>query len=230
MNRSEDLAPLLVPQPDGSVGFRQGVVESWDPLTAQNTVRVGGTLLTDLPTIASSTEVLLMQPGDVVGIQVVGNGATATMYIIGRIVRPGTAQAASVMSMFGATGALVAATETTSSGTFTDLATVGPSVTTTIFSTGRCLVLLSATLNPTVNDGAKMSVAVSGATTRAASDVSTIPYATASGTNDQVGVSAGNSNLLVGLNAGNNTFTAKYRSTFGASVSIGNRSIIVIPF
>ncbi len=80
----------------GGVGFRQGVVRTWDPLTARNTVEIGGTVFENLP-ILNTVEASLLQPGDVVGIEVTGRGV-GSWYIKGRITIPGTPQATSAYS------------------------------------------------------------------------------------------------------------------------------------
>ncbi len=86
-------------KPPGSVGRRQGTVRAWDPLTAHNTVDVGGTLMTDLP-ILNTSESAILQPGDVVGILTFGEGV-GSWWIVGRWTTPGTPQATSGYSALG---------------------------------------------------------------------------------------------------------------------------------
>lgn len=83
MARSDDLAPLLIPGAGPVLGFRQGVVVAWDPVTFANQVRVGGTVLDDLP-LLSSADAALIVPGDVVSILTLG----PTWGILGRFVQP----------------------------------------------------------------------------------------------------------------------------------------------
>jgi hypothetical protein len=106
--------------------------------------------------------------------------------------------------------------ESTSSSSYTDLATTGPSVTVDTGTTA--LVIISAQLVGA--GGGFVSVAVSGATTIAASD-------------DQMlfGANIGPVSALAiisGLNAGLNTFTLRYKSASG-SMSFLRRRIAVIP-
>jgi hypothetical protein len=148
MARSDDLVPFLTSKPAPGVGFRQGVIVAWDQDTAENTVLVGGTVMTDLP-ILNSTEASLLEPGDVVGVQTFGN----TWAILGRFVFPGTPQAVSAIQSITNR---IQATEDVAGGTrnstsFGDLtgADVGPSVTVRIGSSGRALVFWSAEIGQT---------------------------------------------------------------------------------
>jgi hypothetical protein len=119
----------------------------------------------------------------------------------------------------------VATSETTASTSYTDLATVGPSVTT---ATGaRALVFVRvATDNSGANNGNFMSWDVTGASTLAASDNQACNFA---------GVSAAARNrltsayLISSLTPGTNTFTAKYKVTAGTGTFLA-RQIAVIPF
>jgi hypothetical protein len=113
--------------------------------------------------------------------------------------------------------------ETTTSGSYDDLSTVGPSVTVTTGT--QALVTFGAYFRSTADStAANMSVAVSGDTTVAASITSRIIWD---------GHIAANSNsssrkyLFTGLNAGSNTFTCKYLATGG---TFGERWIHVQPF
>lgn len=123
--------------------------------------------------------------------------------------------------------------ETTASATLTDLATVGPSVTVTIGSSGRALVTVTALLAWTANRGCVMGYAVSGATTTAADLNHTLAMNSQDPTsNNSTGNSQGSATFLVtGLTPGANTFTAKYATMFSGSVAFGPyRGITVQPF
>lgn len=114
--------------------------------------------------------------------------------------------------------------ETTTSTSYTDLATVGPA--TTITTGTRALVLLTANLwNDTANQIAIMAYAVSGATTASASD-NTALYAASDTGGQQFQMSWGQ--LRTGLTAGSNTFTAKYRVISGTG-NFRRRFITIIP-
>lgn len=120
--------------------------------------------------------------------------------------------------------ATVSTTETTSSTTYVDLTTPGPSVTVT---TGTAAIVWAVvrTQHSSSTGECSWSVAVSGATTIAASD---------NWRGLQSGVAAANPNrfgvchLFTNLTAGSNTFTIKYRTT-AATATFLHRDIIVVP-
>lgn len=124
--------------------------------------------------------------------------------------------------------ASVSATESTTSTSYTDLATAGPSVDAIIGDTGRALVTVSCVM---FGNGAgvtpKMTFAMSGANTYTpTSDI----YALV--TSDSAGIAtlaASRTSLLSGLTRGTTTFTAKYLTSAGTS-TFGIRSIVVVPY
>jgi hypothetical protein len=118
----------------------------------------------------------------------------------------------------------VSTLESTTSTTYTNLATSGPAVTVTTGT--QALVIYSGEFqHDTANGAAYMSYAVSGATTIAASDTVSINLDGIVGTKNNSRQDA----HLVTLTAGSNTFTAKYRA--GSSTSnFQKRRITVIPF
>jgi hypothetical protein len=108
-----------------------------------------------------------------------------------------------------ASQAFVSASETTTSLTYADIATVGPSVTIT---TGTKALVFFDAIHANVSGGvAKMSVAVSGATTIAASDDYAFNNPGTNSFNWMYGL------LFDTLTAGSNIFTVKYRTTGGTS-------------
>lgn len=119
---------------------------------------------------------------------------------------------------------VVAAMESTTSTSYGDLTTVGPLVTANCTA---AIVFISAKMsNPNEGRSATVSVAISGATTRAASDDWCL----------SVGGSAANNPIRVGaamafaLNSGSNTFTMKYKSQAGYTPSyFEDREMVVIP-
>src|SRR5690606_8139753 len=127
----------------GAVRAGQGVVVEWDATTGENVIRYRGTDLHDLPIVASSSEVAKIRPGDVVMLHLIGSGGTTTAYVVGRVTRPGTPQAASALQL-ETRAATVIAEETTNSTTYTSLPTPGPEVEVAIGPTGRALVTVSA--------------------------------------------------------------------------------------
>ena len=126
----------------------------------------------------------------------------------------------------GAAGASVNTNETTSSTTYTDLATTTDTVTVTIGANGLALVFLNCWAGSnTGNAQAWMGFAISGASTVAAADTSaTFNQAyTAGGVNGQAAPI-----LVTGLTPGSTTFKAKYRTTSGIA-NFQNRRIAVLP-
>ena len=121
--------------------------------------------------------------------------------------------------------ATVATTQGTSSTSYTDLATAGPAVTVTTGT--KALVIVTGTLqNGGVAVGQRMSFAVSGATTLAASDANSAYNYIATTATVEIGFSR--AILLTGLTAGSNTFTTKYKATSAGTIYFGDRSIIVM--
>lgn len=113
--------------------------------------------------------------------------------------------------------------ESTTSTSFTDLATPGPSVSVT---TGvKAIVIVSANIrNSSANGNSVMDFEVSGATSRSASDLTSLNTQYATG-GDRVACSIAN---LVALTPGSNTFTARYRVASGTGTYL-RRRIIVLP-
>lgn len=82
MAKADDLAGLLPPPgtEEHDLGFRQGVIRTWDLGTGANTVDVGGATVSNLPVLSESGLVVLY-PGDIVGILRV----RSQYFILGRI-------------------------------------------------------------------------------------------------------------------------------------------------
>lgn len=121
--------------------------------------------------------------------------------------------------------AMVATFQSTTSASYTDLATVGPSVTITIGSSGKALVIVTATIVVTgVINLAFMSFAASGGNTIAATD----SYGVADTTPDNTGSRMSAATLLTGLASSSTTFTAKYRKYGGGTGYFQDRSLTVI--
>lgn len=116
----------------------------------------------------------------------------------------------------------VITSQTTTSGSYTDLATIGPQRT---VATGvLALVLWSGSTTNTINlEAALMSVAVSGATTIAASDGSALCVRGPTAPQTQ---SAAQFRMMA-LSPGNNTFTCKYRALAGTA-TFGERRLTII--
>lgn len=101
--------------------------------------------------------------------------------------------------------------------TYGDLGTVGPSI--TMVTGTKAYILIAANVNSPTSGVAYMAVAVSGATTLAANDSRALRYESVPITGLSYGIS------FTGLTPGSNTFTAKYRSSSGNSMTWGNRTI-----
>lgn len=218
--------------------FRSGVVDN-NPLLIGGT-SLSSTALANFPTVtAPDTAWIVLDPEGTAGapeiVQVTAHTASATTATIVRGQQTSSGGGAArqhlqntvwVMPVTAAdlhlaapTAATVATSQSTSSTTFTDLATV-VSVTLT---TGT-LVCISAVAEVTAIPAAapRISVAISGATTVAAGTTRTL----------EVGAGGAaptwtNGSALVAVTAGTNTFTLKFRSQDGSSVTFQNRSITV---
>jgi len=121
--------------------------------------------------------------------------------------------------------ATVSAFESTTSTSYTNLATSGPAVTVTTGT--KALVIVSARIvNSTNNNSlqAWMSYGVTGATTTSASDTWALAVSGIQSIAYQMKMSLAS---VATLTAGSNVFTAKYRATSGTS-EFGDRSIFVI--
>lgn len=119
--------------------------------------------------------------------------------------------------------ATISTSQTTASTSFVDLATSGPAQTVTVGPSGCVEVVLTGNLSNSAGNYAVMGVAVSGATTAAASDVTSLQHF---GTSPRRGSYVA---LMTGLTPGSTTFTAKYRVTGGTGTFV-DRNIIVKPY
>lgn len=222
--KSDDIAPLISAALNKreKIGMRQGTLLSWDPSTGNNTVQVAGQVFEDLPVLASGS--VAMAPGDIVALQRYGN----SYFILGAIRNAGTGS-------LQTRSATVEANEATTSTSYTDLATAGPTLTNVYIGASRqCLVLVRAGMAVPGGEEAEASFTVSGASTISVNET----WSAAVGTR---GAPAGNwvqantaAVALVkasdGLNQGLNTFTMKYKSVLGNTVNFAGRVLTVIPF
>lgn len=115
--------------------------------------------------------------------------------------------------------------ETTTSTSFTNLATVGPQVTCTTGT--RAFYFITAEIsNNTANMHSLMAIEISGKTSQSPTDAGSLQID---------GITADKSNRIgicgfyEELVPGENVFTAKYR-TGGGTATFGDRSLTVIPF
>lgn len=122
------------------------------------------------------------------------------------------------------TAASIATSETTTSSSFTDLATTGPAVTVTTGT--QALVIVTCQVNNSTTNFSVAGYAVSGASTVAADDDRSLVQDSTAGNFEDVRASA--VNYQSGLTAGSNTFTMKYR-VGGGTGAFQRRHLIVIP-
>lgn len=127
--------------------------------------------------------------------------------------------------------AVESATQNTSGSTtslaYTDLSTAGPAVTVDVPASGKVMVLLTTYMeNNTAGADSRMSVALSGANTQAASDDNYLMYES-SNANDRTRHSV--AVPFTGLAAGSTTFTAKYMASAGTATFL-RRQITVITY
>lgn len=240
---ADDLEQLFAPplaSPSQDMRYRQGVIQTFNQITLQNTVLVGGTTFTDLP-ILGVGESTLLAPGAVVGvISVLSERGVATWAIVGRMVIPNTADAFSAISLLSAWVATSSITtqETTNSATYVDLTTPGPSVTVNVRQTGRVLLLFSSQIqfidtDPLDNGGGAVTVALTGANTLTAAAAETTIRATMTFgantiTSDTLQGTYTQSVVLEGLNSGLTTFTMKYKANSSENTDFGRRTLTVI--
>jgi len=216
---------------------------------AQSTVSAGGSV--EVATSGKATcqfDATAVAAGDYVQVSSVtaadchdaGSVRPASGQIIGFAIATGSASTAQAVRLFDGevmalpvpSAAVVAASQSTTSGTYTNLATTGPAVTVNISSNGKALVTMTVQSSDDYNDGCNMAFAISGNTTVAASDTQSLDILSYSG----VEVQASATYLVTGLAAGSNTFTALYKLSpqavddGGDTCTFLNRNIIVTPY
>lgn len=118
----------------------------------------------------------------------------------------------------------IATSESTASTAYTDLATAGPAVTLTSSGTLALVIFNARMFNATATNGCAMSVAVSGATTIAASDTFDAEATVGAA---GFGIKATGFALL-SINPGSNTYTCKYRSSAATNANFVNRRLLVV--
>lgn len=126
----------------------------------------------------------------------------------------------------GAQNSRVATTQTTTSTSYTNLSTTGPSVTITIPTSGRILLSFGARVSNNTGGGwGLVSYDATGANTISASDNYAAGFRVATA-NDEC--TAERTEVLTGLTPGSTTFTVKYRAVAGTAQFL-NRYISAIP-
>lgn len=113
--------------------------------------------------------------------------------------------------------------QTTSSSSFTDLTTVGPTVTLTTGT--KALIMLTVQLdNQAANRQGTASIEISGASSVSPSDGPAFHIFSSSNT----AVQATTTYIVTGLTAGSNTFKVKYKAAGSTTVNFGERRLSVI--
>lgn len=119
---------------------------------------------------------------------------------------------------------VLATLETTTSTTYTDLATVNRPAVALVTGTAAIVVMSAYITGSSVGNGNFMAFAVSGATTIAASDSTSLEFQASTGGAQQCSAVF----PITNLTAGANTFTAKYRVVAGTG-TFQNRNLTVWP-
>lgn len=139
------------------------------------------------------------------------------------------------LSAFGIFTATVSGSDSTTSTSFVDLATTGPTVSDVyIGSSGRCLVLITGWIDSTASasSGGEISFAITGATAQPADSGKVLKlWILNPPANVTTSIRATSCIQVSGLNQGLHTFTMKYKSLLGNSIQFGgDRNLTVIPF
>lgn len=227
---SSQLASLFTAAPSGGaqpMSYRQGKVEYWNPFTLENQVNVGGTPITNVPVLGVA-EAASITVGSVVGLMIVGS----TWAIIGRLVIPGTDEAEDAITRLGQQWVSedVDAAETTTSSSYTDLGTVGPTVEINVGASGKLLVGVSSRFAMDRDAaGGLMSFAMTGTSSLSADDGRSLLLSVADGSGLYSGASLSGTRLVLleGLDPGPRTITAKYRAvtSLGVGCTFGFRNV-----
>lgn len=226
--RSDDLVPLLVPPPQAvGLGFRQGVIQTWNPANAENTVLVGGTLLQNLP-ILNTAEALLLGAGDVVGILTY----QSSWWILGRITIPGTPQAVATLGSGMVSARVVGGVAISNTGSMA--LNGGPSVATRVLRTGRVYIIASAGMDLDTGRGASLAVVGIGPSggphALSTTDLSATNAITATGIGGTLSISASTGELVEGLEPGLWTFQLWSIKTSGSGNPwVHSRTLTVMP-
>lgn len=195
---TDDLASLFRTQPSAGMRYGQGRIISWDPDTFENVIEWNGTPLENLP-VVGTTDALSYQPGQYValhGTDASGAQGMTQWWIAGRILIPGTENAAEVVAFLQGSLAREISAEifaermhsasdpdqieraSSSFGAPDSPGVAGPIVADVTVETGSAIVIVSALLKYSTEDTASSDVAsagfvgfrISGATSRAPTD------------------------------------------------------------
>jgi hypothetical protein len=130
------------------------------------------------------------------------------------------------MLSLGGQYAEIATSQSITNTSFVDLATVGPEVTVIVPASGKIFISFGANMTVgTSGNSSRMTYALSGANTVAASDSVSLRAIHSATT----GTSAYVTGIISGLNPGSTTVTMKYRSGPSGSATWSARTLTVIP-
>lgn len=238
MTMPGDLSSLFGGAPEGSaqdMRYRQGIIRSFNPVTLSNTVEVGGAILTDLP-ILGVGEATLLVPGAVVGLLLIGQrGRGQTLAIDGRLVKPNTTDADNATSLLSANtkSDFIITQETISTfpPPYSDLTTVGPTVTVVVRNTGRLQIAMGCQMQRVAAGvwGGIMVAEMTGANV-----IDPVTFSNTLRVQFWQSITGGGTFTAIenpystavfsGLSPGETTITAKYASMqAGVTVDIGRR-------
>ncbi len=243
-----NIASLFSGKPAGpsqDVHYRQGTIITFNPITLENTVLVGDSVLTNLPLLGVG-EATLLVTGARVGVIVVGDDQRGkTMAILGRFVVPNTSDAENAISLLSSQvyADIVIPGVTIPNGTaLNNTGFSPPSVTIPIGPSGRVLVMISADyfvntasiLNPVFNPF--ISVEFTGA--NVISPFTALDSLKASfflseqnagAVNQQIGSSGSMTAVAVfnGLNTGTTTITMRAQNAF-INYDLSRRTVVAI--
>jgi hypothetical protein len=152
-------------------------------------------------------------------------GTNGTVLTANSAQADGVEWAALPSSFPASASATVATSQSTTSTTYTDLATAGPSVTLTTGT--KALVIVTSYVNASGTfNSAFVGFAVSGATTIASADATALNINVDNSMGIRIRASMAS---LVTLTAGSNTFTLKYKITnSGTNATFADRNIFVM--
>ncbi len=186
--------------------------------------------------LTASTDFLAIQGIDISGSNGLEIPATSSLEITGYATQSGGTVGTSALAnqsvtsnklSTGAQYATVATSQTTTSASYTDLATVGPICTVTIGVNGMAWVQMSADAqNNTANSYSVIAFDISGATTRAPAPPYESFYQHYS-SNTEIKLSYGV--LVTGLTPGITTFTLKYKIVTASTSTFQARELSVLP-
>lgn len=196
-------------------------------------IQNGAVTAAKLAATAAIQPTIVDAKGDIIAATAADTVARVAVGTNGQVLTADSAESAGVKwatptpsAITAVASATVLTQQDTTSTAYTDLATAGPSVTLTTGT--EALVTISAVLGQGVDSGAVIyaGVAVSGASTVAASDNYSLFLNGDDFTSSSGNVSLSTTFKLTGLTAGSNTFTMKYK-TSSSTARFSNRHLTV---